>query len=545
VSGKLNEISCFKHLQKLWVIAMPIIRSLCAPCMVFGMCCAHILLVSGVHAAEFIPLGDLEGGGFGSSASGVSSDGSVVVGRANNSTDSEAYRWTAETGMVLLDWIPGGWYREVTAVSADGSAVVGKGRSVELGRYEGSRWTSDQGTIGLGSIHNSIISGEANAVSADGSVVVGRSIAPGAPAGQGSNHEEAFRWTSAGGMVGLGDLPNHRLWSNAHGVSADGNVVVGIGNIASENFEEAFSWTEADGMVGLGDLPDGGFWSEAFDASADGSVIVGFGHGSSGREAFRWTSDGGMVGLGELLGGDFSSGASAVSADGSVVVGNSSTDAGNEFFVWTQATGMQRLQDLLEAGGTTGLSGWSNLNAGDISDNGRWVVGQGTNPSGINEAFLAQLPDSMAPGFKINAGLNDAWYNPLTDGQGFFVTVFPDIEIVFLAWFTFDTELPPMDATANLGYAGHRWLTAIGSYVDNEVVMNISITTDGIFDNGAAVQNTDPSGSDGTIILTFEDCSTGTVEYDMPSIGRQGIVPIQRIALDNEALCVALNMNRN
>jgi len=147
---------------------------------------------------------------------------------------------------------------------------------------------------------------------------------------------------------------------------------------------------------------------------------------------------------------------------------------------------------------------------------------------------------SMFNVFQINAGLNDAWYNPLTSGQGFFVTVFPDIKKVFLAWFTFDTELPPMDATANLGYAGHRWLTAIGSYVDNEVVMNISITTDGIFDNEAEVQNTDPPGSDGTIILTFENCSTGTVEYDIPSINRQGIVPIQRIANDNAALCEAI-----
>jgi len=159
--------------------------------------------------------------------------------------------------------------------------------------------------------------------------------------------------------------------------------------------------------------------------------------------------------------------------------------------------------------------------------------------------FLFENPTGTQPGMQINAGLNDAWYNPLTDGQGFFVTVFPDVKLVFLAWFTFDTELPLMNATANLGYAGHRWLTAIGSYVDNQVVMNISITTDGIFDNGAAVQNTDPPGSDGTIILTFEDCKTGSVEYDITSIGRQGIVPIQRIANDNAALCEALNTNRN
>jgi len=158
------------------------------------------------------------------------------------------------------------------------------------------------------------------------------------------------------------------------------------------------------------------------------------------------------------------------------------------------------------------------------------------------EALEKIIPDIVPiSGFSINAGLNDAWYNPLTDGQGFFVTVFPDIKKVFLAWFTFDTELPPMNATANLGYAGHRWLTAIGSYVDNEVVMNISITTDGIFDNDAEVQNTDPPGSDGTIILTFDNCNSATVEYDIPSINRQGIVPIQRIANDNIVLCEALS----
>ena len=49
---------------------------------------------------------------------------------------------------------------------------------------------------------------------------------------------------------------------------------------------------------------------------------------------------------------------------------------------------------------------------------------------------------------KINAGLNDAWYNPETSGQGFFITVFSDMGAVSLAWFTYDTELPPDDAVA-------------------------------------------------------------------------------------------------
>ena len=131
----------------------------------------------------------------------------------------------------------------------------------------------------------------------------------------------------------------------------------------------------------------------------------------------------------------------------------------------------------------------------------------------------------------------------MTDGQGFFITVFPDIGVLSVAWFTYDTELPPMDATANLGDPGHRWLTAVGPYADNQAVMNITITSNGIFDTTTDVQRTDPPGSDGTFIVTFDSCNSGTVEYDIPSIDRQEIVPIRRVANDNVALCQALNMD--
>ncbi len=36
---------------------------------------------------------------------------------------------------------------------------------------------------------------------------------------------------------------------------------------------EAFRWTQAGGMVGLGDLPGGTFGSKTFFVSADGSVV--------------------------------------------------------------------------------------------------------------------------------------------------------------------------------------------------------------------------------------------------------------------------------
>ena len=69
-------------------------------------------------------------------------------------------------------------------------------------------------------------------------------------------------------------------------------------------------------------------------------------------------------------------------------------------------------------------------------------------------------------------------------------------------------------------------MTAAGKFTDNQAVMNIVMTSDGLFDTATDVQRTDPPGSDGTFILTFNSCNSGTVEYDIPSIARQGIVPI-------------------
>src|SRR5947209_1349064 len=52
---------------------------------------------------------------------------------------------------------------------------------------------------------------------------------------------------------GLGFLPNGTS-SSATGVNADGTVVVGTGTLSSGG-SQAFRWTPATGMVGLGFLP--------------------------------------------------------------------------------------------------------------------------------------------------------------------------------------------------------------------------------------------------------------------------------------------------
>ena len=144
--------------------------------------------------------------------------------------------------------------------------------------------------------------------------------------------------------------------------------------------------------------------------------------------------------------------------------------------------------------------------------------------------------DDIPKPFKINAGLIDAWYNPETDGQGFFITVFPDLDAVSLAWFTYDTQLPPEDAVSNLGDAGHRWLVALGPIDGNKSVMEISKVSGGLFDTKTQISEV----IDGRITLTFDGCNSATVAYDITSIGESGTVPIRRVADDNIVLCEAL-----
>lgn len=136
----------------------------------------------------------------------------------------------------------------------------------------------------------------------------------------------------------------------------------------------------------------------------------------------------------------------------------------------------------------------------------------------------------------LNAGLNDAWFNPETDGQGFFITIFPELGVVVLAWFTYDTVLPADDASANLGDAGQRWLVAVGEFDGNNALLDIEISSGGVFDTSSEIMR----DLDGTIALNFESCEKGTIEYDIASIGQKGTVVIERVVKDNIALCEAL-----
>lgn len=267
----------------------------------------------------------------------------------------------------LYDLRGGDIYSVPSAVSSDGSVITGISKSVN--GDEAFRWTSAGGMVGLGDLAGGIFNSWGAAVSSDGRIIAG--------GGQSGNGWETIRWTSASGLVGLGDLPGGDFASWAQAISADGSVIVGMS--ISANGWEAFRWTNATGMVGLGGFAGSTFDSRATGVSADGSVVVGQSNGALGTEAFRWTDASGMVGLGDLAGGNFYSKANAISANGTVVVGYSNSVNGDEAFRWTSAEGMVGLGDF--AGGTFAS------NASGISSDGALVVGSGTNASG-SQAFI-------------------------------------------------------------------------------------------------------------------------------------------------------------
>jgi probable HAF family extracellular repeat protein len=332
-------------------------------------------------------------------ATGVSSDGSVVVGYSFNASGSgpffwarwdlsaqRAFRWSQDAG--ITDIGPGSARTWAHAVSADGRWVVG-GFYTGARRWHPYRWSAAEGLSDLGTL--GIDWADALDVSADGRVVVGASYTPGPSPGWAVY---AFRWTPEEGMRALGTLPGYRF-SHALGVSADGTIVVGETNrgpAPAWNESEAWIWTPAAGMRGLGVLPPWGS-SSARAVSDDGSTVIGLlfnDHDYADwaqypHRAFRWRADTGMQDLG-TLGGERTAVFHALTRDGGMVFGRSQTPSGEwRAFRWTPEKGIEDLNRLYDKAIP---SGWVLREVMDCSPDGRYLVGWAEGPGGLLRAFL-------------------------------------------------------------------------------------------------------------------------------------------------------------
>jgi probable HAF family extracellular repeat protein len=226
-----------------------------------------------------VGLGGLQG--ISSVPSAISSGSGLIVGISETTEGVKPFRLTFGEGMQPLPRVPRGLQAEVYGVSSDGSVVVGRAWLTGSQRTRGwaSRWTEPEGFVNLESSRDDdyYAGSTAAAVSADGRIVVGDNVFGG--------RRQAFRWTKDGGMVALGILPGEK-YSEALAVSADGRVVVG------QSGSRPFIWDERHGMrdlrkalesdYGLGEGLSGWQLNALNGMSADGTVLVGRGVNPSG-----------------------------------------------------------------------------------------------------------------------------------------------------------------------------------------------------------------------------------------------------------------------
>ena len=264
---------------------------------------------------------------------------------------------------------------EANALSADGKTVVGTLRS---GTFRGAfRWTSDEGFVDVGDLRvNSILGynySQLHGVSDDGRIVVGSSSI------DALRYNEAIKWTEGQGLVGLGDLPGGIHSSFAMAVSGNGHTIVG--SAADENSDVAVRWTESGGLERL----PGGELHVAIGVSADGTVVIGSSFANPLFIVRRRTP--GSTPIGDLPGGEVSNYPLDISADGTTVVGYSGSDIGGEAYRWTRETGIVGLG--LLPGGISGSR------ATGVNADGSVIVGTAGSGDSHEEGYIWNERDGM------------------------------------------------------------------------------------------------------------------------------------------------------
>ena len=211
----------------------------------------------------------------------VSYDGSVIVGR--RTSNLQAFIWRIDSGLTYLGTL-GGNFSEAFGVSADGSIVVGWAQD-SSGKRRAFRWTEQTRMQNLGAavlIGNTSFSydnSEAWGISPDGNVIVGVAY-------DDFNQAVGFRNILRGTRrvnISLGDPPKGFTGVYPRRTNQNGSIIVGSMRKSDGTFR-AMRWTQTqeggileDLNVTYASLLQGGYLEWASDITPDGRYIVGTG----------------------------------------------------------------------------------------------------------------------------------------------------------------------------------------------------------------------------------------------------------------------------
>lgn len=324
----------------------------------------------------FYPLDFLENYEY-ARVTGVSNNG-ITAGYVQNGGWTRAVYWYGQQ-LYQIDQRTGYVKSRSNDISADGSTIVGNGITSEGFYYQNENLYSVRFA---NSNHDYSI---ASAVSSDGSIIAGQSYKLGVLPSEG------FSWQD-GNMNTLGNLFNLIPRCMPYSISGNGGVIVGKCVAGGSNeAQQAFRWENGQ-MLGLGYLK-GHNLSVAYDVSTDGSTIVGR---SSNRDerissAFMW-KNGEMLSL-DSSGSYLHSEAWGISSDSEIIVGHFTHNHQRKAFIWDSENGMQSLSSFLINEYNFDLQGWTLSEAMAISDNGRFIVGNGIDPLGNDGAWMIEVPE--------------------------------------------------------------------------------------------------------------------------------------------------------
>lgn len=345
-----------------------------------GVCAAVLAPITALAQTPSFTLLGAAPNNLGSVARAVSADGGVVAGYSVNLNGSPGFTWTPSGGRSDFGLLPGmPATTQAYGISGDGLTAVGSMTGAHAFRRAGNSPIQDLG----------VLSGytRSSAVGTDGtgSVVVGV-----CETSASYTFGQAFRWTSSGGMQGLGFTqgPNG-IYSEATGISRDGATIVGNSNDAA-GLNDAFIWRQGIGFTVLPQVlgtPAGE--SGAYGTNYNGSIVVGYSGILQTPAIWR---NGQVTDLGAAPGYVHGT-AVAVSDDGSVVAGRLLSATNQVAAVWTPARGMEPLSDYLVANGVVIPDGWTLTNCYAVSGDGFTFVGLANPSTGFGQGFVATIPE--------------------------------------------------------------------------------------------------------------------------------------------------------
>lgn len=131
----------------------------------------------------------------------------------------------------------------------------------------------------------------------------------------------------------------------------------------------------------------------------------------------------------------------------------------------------------------------------------------------------------------ITPGLNGAWYDAATPGQGLQVFASPaNGNLLFLAWYTYE-----VDGQYAPGATGQRWFTVLGNYTPGmrgAYGLQVLRTTGGTFDSAPRAQ---VPVQVGTVDIEFHSCSSASLTYNIS--GRPSrTIALNRLTADGDCM---------